>query len=635
MDRKIERYRILVGVALLVVISALIYVDYLSKDTPDNDRVIHFAPVLESQLSDTDRNTFYHLPMGTGVFEYYSFMALVDPKTGELFYKNLERYGFLPDLKIPAGLPVGFTIEKPEGIPFTAVGFNCSACHVNEYRYDGRSFRVEGAPNLVDLLSFKRDLIHAAEYTMKHPSYMYRTVRNMIRHRDQANQLLERIPNYESMKSHGEYGMELAEDLEEIAASEAVRENTSPQETRQQMQADIAQAPLRNSRQQIQQEISQDPVQMTQSIRLREDGSIDLSSLGVPKDSPLVEISKEERARWTKATKEEWVRSIELLSGWVRTLKKNLGDPSAMTPPGPGRADAWGAVRDLLFDPHPQTAPSSIPPIWNTGNLARFQWNGTTNTNVQRAFSAAIGAGAFFNPKSGVSPIKLDNMMQLEKYAERFVVPKWPSKYLPAIDVKLRDRGEQLYTEHCTSCHDAVQRGPDGLLSYPSFGVSELGTDSTYVTNFSEPVGKLPFAYAMERVLTRMEMKYNKDKKIDESTQLKWEPEARRPGFWESTFAYYVRPLDGIWATAPYLHNNSVPSLYDLLLPASERPKSFFVGSREYDPKRVGFRYDAMSNLDGFELDTTLEGNSNAGHEYGTSLSDDDRWALVEFLKSK
>ena len=98
--------------------------------------------------------------------------------------------------------------------------------------------------------------------------------------------------------------------------------------------------------------------------------------------------------------------------------------------------------------------------------------------------------------------------------------------------------------------------------------------------------------------------------------------------------AYKARPLNGIWATAPYLHNGSVPNLWQLFLPENQRVKTFKVGSREFDPKNVGFRTDGA----GTTFDSSIPGNSNAGHsgaEYGTGLNnDDDRWALIEYLKS-
>jgi len=95
---------------------------------------------------------------------------------------------------------------------------------------------------------------------------------------------------------------------------------------------------------------------------------------------------------------------------------------------------------------------------------------------------------------------------------------------------------------------------------------------------------------------------------------------------------YKARPLNGIWATAPYLHNGSVPTLYDLLLPEEERPQTFSLGGWEYDPEKVG--YATYTGPNAFEFNTEVKGNSNKGHTRGTSLSDEERWALVEYLKS-
>jgi len=112
--------------------------------------------------------------------------------------------------------------------------------------------------------------------------------------------------------------------------------------------------------------------------------------------------------------------------------------------------------------------------------------------------------------------------------------------------------------------------------------------------------------------------------------------------------SYKPRPLAGIWATAPFLHNGSVPTVYDLLSPVSERPKSFPVGSREYDPVKLGL---AMPAGDFWIFDTSKDGNHNTGHEFNTGykpwkegdppaggligplLSPDDRLAIIEHLK--
>ena len=105
--------------------------------------------------------------------------------------------------------------------------------------------------------------------------------------------------------------------------------------------------------------------------------------------------------------------------------------------------------------------------------------------------------------------------------------------------------------------------------------------------------------------------------------------------------AYKARPLDGIWATAPYLHNGSVPTLYQLLSPQSERDETFYRGTFEYDPRHLGYRTEAFDG--GFVLDTRISGNHNSGHEFragprgngviGRLLQPEERWALLEYLK--
>lgn len=122
---------------------------------------------------------------------------------------------------------------------------------------------------------------------------------------------------------------------------------------------------------------------------------------------------------------------------------------------------------------------------------------------------------------------------------------------------------------------------------------------------------------------------------------------------------YKPRPLEGVWATPPYLHNGSVPSLYQMLVPPHERDPKFFVGRREFDPVHVGYvtKPADEDDDDGFWLDTSIEGNRNIGHGFvaeaetwrqhredphanplprgviGPELTDDERWALVEYLK--
>jgi hypothetical protein len=98
---------------------------------------------------------------------------------------------------------------------------------------------------------------------------------------------------------------------------------------------------------------------------------------------------------------------------------------------------------------------------------------------------------------------------------------------------------------------------------------------------------------------------------------------------------YKARPLNGVWASAPYLHNGSVPTVWDLLHHPAERPARFYVGSRQFDPVRLGLRSVAEEGGPRlFDYDTTVRGNSSAGHPYGTQLTDDEKRQLIEYLKT-
>ena len=105
--------------------------------------------------------------------------------------------------------------------------------------------------------------------------------------------------------------------------------------------------------------------------------------------------------------------------------------------------------------------------------------------------------------------------------------------------------------------------------------------------------------------------------------------------------AYKARTLDGIWATPPYLHNGSVPNIYELLSPASERSKQFWTGGYEYDPVNLGY-VSSKGSGNYFLFDTTISGNLNHGHEFndgkgkgiiGRKLSRNERLELIEYLK--
>ena len=191
------------------------------------------------------------------------------------------------------------------------------------------------------------------------------------------------------------------------------------------------------------------------------------------------------------------------------------------------------------------------------------------------------------------------------------------------------------------------------------FALDVVGTDPSTAINFERMVmtngGPKPFGAAAFEIVDLVKEAYYKKHNIAPDTQARWEERAARP---KPEFrtplrdydqyldtrthgVYRAKTLKGIWATAPYLHNGSVPNIYDLLLPASQRPKTFRLGTREYDPVKLGYvtdgdRFITPANMEPFFFDTHLSGNWNTGHEWWfyQDLTEPQRYEIIEFLKT-
>ena len=115
-----------------------------------------------------------------------------------------------------------------------------------------------------------------------------------------------------------------------------------------------------------------------------------------------------------------------------------------------------------------------------------------------------------------------------------------------------------------------------------------------------------------------------------------WFAQSKPRSWFEPERGYVAPPLDGIWATAPYFHNGSVPTIYHVLK-SSARPEKWkrSQDSRKYDWEKVGWKYKNKNRGKGeMTYDTTLPGYGNQGHTFADSLSENYRWALVEYLKT-
>ena len=288
------------------------------------------------------------------------------------------------------------------------------------------------------------------------------------------------------------------------------------------------------------------------------------------------------------------------------------------TPPGFGRIDAFGGARNLLFEgqSRPSNSPVSYPHLYNFERVAWLHWDANTTSVLERNIGQSLGLGAALDRSSFASTLSVANLHRLEQLARKIEPPRWTDA-IGAIDEAAAARGAELFRQHCASCHAA---GTEREME-----LKDIGTDPQRALNFAAPVGDLANDRAIAGLVGNIKRKAFDEKGF---TQEQRNVLDGVEPVWRVTSRYAARPLIAPWATAPFLHNNSVPTLADLLLPPEQRPATFFVGSTEYDVQRLGF---VTSDRPGsFAFDTKTTGISNARHNYGTSLSTQERASLLE-----
>ncbi len=205
---------------------------------------------------------------------------------------------------------------------------------------------------------------------------------------------------------------------------------------------------------------------------------------------------------------------------------------------------------------------------------------------------------------------------------QQYLLSLEPPKYPFPVDAAKAARGQTLFRQHCARCHGTY--GPDGRYPNKIVPLEKIGTDPARHAAVGLPYGE---AYSASWFGQEPDGWFFRGK------PLRWTP------------GYQAPPLDGVWATAPYFHNGSVPTLYHVLHSAA-RPKrftrSYQTRTEDYDSVHVGWKYQEVDHippdLPPLErrkiYDTTQPGRSNAGHTYGDDLTDEERWAIIEYLKT-
>jgi mono/diheme cytochrome c family protein len=258
---------------------------------------------------------------------------------------------------------------------------------------------------------------------------------------------------------------------------------------------------------------------------------------------------------------------------------------------------------------------SDPPAWWLLKRKTTRNWTGGVNVNATRLDMVNL-----LTPLNSPQAIKKHETTFADIHA--FVMSVESPGYPFAVDAALAEEGRGLFNETCARCHGSY--GPGGKYPNKVVALDTLGTDAT-----------------LARSLTRKNMDiFNRSWFAQErSADGGWHKVVETPG-------YQAPPLDGVWATAPYFHNASVPTIYHVLN-SRARPKIFTRSYRsekeDYDTERVGWKITALDSPPDPKspaserrkiYDTSLPGRGNTGHTFGDELTEDQRRAVIEYLKT-
>ncbi len=585
---------ILAGIAVV-----LYFVAYPNLPAYTPPSKLHYL----EQWNAAQRQTYYYTPQGTQVkgLQYAWFQALELPFDTAPFAdpRYLARFGFLvdPDQQAsaanPGNLPVGFTRHADDESGIEYLDITCAACHTGELRFNDQAIRIDGGAALHSLAStvptlrggsFGQALGMSMAFTYYNPLKFQRFARTVLGE------------NYES-------GYDLL--------------------------------------------------------------------------------------------REEFKTALDRLLGtayndWHRGLYP--------TEEGFGRTDAFGRIANSVFgdaiDPgnyRVANAPVSYPQLWDIWKFDWVQWNGSAMQPMARNVGEALGVGATLHLLNAdgspvgveqryASSVRLRDLHTLEETLKQLKPPTWPEDILGAINLPMASQGRALFQENCAYCHAPHPVNPPDRRMAPDrdpewhmrvISTQEVGTDPTTADNIADhrfdlrklgwtteqlssldvrllpdgspkdlDLSSISSAKGLAYITAYVEDRAYRDAGIGSAERASMDGYGLPIGVQEIR-GYKPRPLDGIWATPPFLHNGSVPTLFQLLSPVSERQSTFWVGNFEFDPKYIGF--DSAKFPGGFLFDTRITGNSNRGHEFrsgcrqdgviGRALQPHERWALIEYLK--
>lgn len=625
---------------------------------PRNLVVTAEAPDLKTlpqNWTDAEANWFYNVAQGSKLLPLTWIAHLEQPDAEVKFLDpdHVRSLGYLPrtpdPIANPEGLPIGFVRDGDH------LGFTCAACHTNQINFQGKGWLVDGAPTLADIETFQRRLTLALAKTAQDESKFARFATGVLGHDPPAPKIRQ-----------------LRDDLKQMHATrDSYNDRNFPAD------GDTPFGPGR---------VDAFGAILNEVTEVFAQAPANRASANAPVSYPFLwDTPQHDRVQWNGVAENKDIPLLKHIVGTahIGALGRNTGEVLGVF----GTVDAtregtllqlkgypssvnrtnliaieeslrklWSPqwphelprIRDdlrdegrALFRTHCQKCHDSSFRRDDPGRtvVAAMRAVGTDQTMARNFATRASASGVLMGRRAELTDLRRLRMREPAKdllvhMVERVLVyPQQPHLFAVSpeellvgfrfdlsysIPAEITLGGGQVITGSFTNL-DLVDQKLRSAVSKEAFRLKQAGRlfrqDLTNLNHFVSP----------DDAATQTDDNVSFSSATGAAGR---EVSFAQPV--EIQFAYKGRPLNGIWATAPYLHNGSIPNLDELLKPPGKRLSKFRIGSREFDPTSVGFRIDEGA----FEFDTTLPGNSNAGHDYGIEFSDEQRMQLIEYMKS-
>lgn len=296
------------------------------------------------------------------------------------------------------------------------------------------------------------------------------------------------------------------------------------------------------------------------------------------------------------------------------TVGTNPADMLAVQLAAHREVDTLAWSQEKLIEVPDIMAPIDTPPWWRAHKKHGLFYNGMARGDHR---GTMMFASSLCTDSVEEAEVIMEYFDDIAAYVKSLRAPKYPFP----IDAALAAAGEPLFLAHCAGCH-GTYAADEAAETYPNliFPIEVIGTDPAIIEAGDE------IGYMVDW--------FNQSFYGSISTLVLDDP---LPG-------YVAPPLDGIWATAPFLHNGSVPTI-EQVLDSSARPAAWRrvdFDSTHFDQDALGWPHEALpygqdaapADERKFIYDTSKRGHANTGHTFGDHLSPDERRAVLEYLKT-